>query len=276
MLLKMHPQEIAMTITEARPFAVITGGSNGIGLELARQFLDAGHDILIAAQDRDHLDAAAAALASHKGTVTIHASDLSTENGVRSLYDALDGRDVDVLCLNAGIGLGGPFAETDLEHEFQLIDLNVRGTVHLTKLVLRDMVKRNTGKLLFTSSISASHVTPFEAVYGASKVFLRWFGEALRNELKDTDIGVTVLMPNATETDFFTRADMLDTRIGASDKDDPTMVAKAAFEALMADKHKVVPGAKNKILTGILDAAPAQVGAGFHRKLAEPGSADKG
>lgn len=257
----------------ARPFAVITGGSNGIGLELARQFADAGYDLLIAAEDPEHLRDAAATLATSGADVAIHAGDLGREDAVEGLYRAIGDRPVDVLCVNAGIGLGGPFVETDLSIELQMIDLNVRGAVQLTKLVLKDMVARDAGKILFTSSISATMPDPFEAVYGGTKVFLRWFGEALRNELKDTGITVTVLMPSMTETNFFHRADMDDTRAGQAKKDDPAMVAKAGFDALMAGKDKVIPTLKNKVMGTIADHLPDTAAAQVHRRLSEPGSA---
>lgn len=267
------PKEINMFGSETKPFAVVTGGSSGIGYELAKQFADNGYDVLIAAEDAEHLAHARAGLSAGGATVKTHASDLSTEAGVTSLHQALHGRPVDVLCVNAGVGLGGLFVETDLARELKMIDLNVRGAVQLTKLVLKDMVARDSGKLLFTSSIAATHPGPFEAVYSSTKIFLRWFGESLRNELKDTNIGVTVLMPSVTDTNFFERADMMDTNAGTMEnKDDPAVVAKAAFGALMADKHKIVPTLKNKVMAAISDASPAQVGATMHRALAEPGS----
>ena len=257
-------------------FAVVTGGSSGIGYELAKQFADNGYDVLIAAEDPEHLAQTRAALLAGGAVIDTHASDLSTEQGVESLVRAIGGRPVDILCVNAGIGLGGPFAETDLQRELKMIDLNVRGAVQLTKLVLKDMVARNSGKLLFTSSIAATHPDPFEAVYGSTKVFLRWFGEALRNELKDTGVGVTVLMPSVTDTNFFARADMLDTNAGAMEnKDDPAVVAKAAFDALMADRDKVVPRLKNKVMGAVADIMPAPVGAQMHRALSEPDSGEK-
>ena len=261
--------------SDNRPLAVVTGGSNGIGYELARQFADNGYDILIAAEDAAHLRDAAATLSSGGAGVEVHASDLSTEDGVDSLFAAIQalGRPVEALCVNAGIGLGGAFAETDLQRELKMIDLNVRGAVQLTKLVLNEMLTRDSGKILFTSSIAATMPDPFEAVYGGTKIFLRWFGEALRNELKDTGIAVTVLMPSVTDTNFFNRADMMDTRAGAMEnKDDPAAVAKAGFDALMADKHKVVPMLKNKVMAAVADASPAPVAAQIHRALSEPGS----
>ncbi len=259
-----------------RPFAVVTGGSTGIGYELASTFIANGYDVMLAAEDAGHLAEAAQGLASGDARIETHAADLSKEDGVEGLYAAVRsiGRPVDVLCVNAGYGLGGAFVDTDLQRELKMIDLNCRGAVQLTKLVLKDMVARDRGKLLFTSSIAATMPDPFEAVYGSTKVFLRWFGEALRNELKDTGVGVTVLMPSVTDTNFFHRAEMDDTKAGASDKkDDPAMVARKAFEALQQDKDKLLPGLKNKIMGGIADALPDTAAAAVHRGMSEPGSA---
>ena len=266
-----------MTDTSTRKFAVITGGSNGIGLELAKQFLGNGFDVLIAGEDDQHTpDAVRTLSAEGQGEVTSWSGDLGREDQVNALYEAVraTGRPVDALCVNAGFGLGGAFVETDLARELQMIDVNVRGAVQLTKLGLKDMVTRDTGRILFTSSIAATMPDPFEAVYGSTKVFLRWFGEALRNELKDTGITVTVLMPSVTDTNFFNRAEMMDTKAGASDsKDDPAVVAKAGFDALMAGDDKVVPTLKNKAMGAIADALPDKVAAQVHRGMSEPGSA---
>ena len=258
-----------------RSFAVVTGGSNGIGFELARQFLANGFDVLIAAQDKAHLDQAKGQLSEGGGAVTSWAGDLGREDQVDALHAAIRaaGRPVDALCVNAGVGLGGAFAETDLQRELSMIDVNVRGALQLTKLVLKDMVARDAGRIMFTSSIAATMPDPFEAVYGATKVFLRWFGEALREELKDTGIGVTVLMPSMTETNFFPRAGMMDTKAGTANKDDPAVVAKAGFDAMMAGKDKVTPTVKNKIMGGVADLLPDAVAAKVHRGLSEPGSA---
>lgn len=266
-----------MTDINARPFAVVTGGSNGIGLELAKQFLTNGFDVLITGEDDQHTpDAVRTLSAEGEGAVTSWAGDLGREEQVAAFHEAIraSGRPLDALCVNAGFGLGGAFAETDLARELQMIDVNVRGAVQLTKLVLKDMIVRNEGRILFTSSIAATMPDPFEAVYGATKVFLRWFGEALRNELKDTGITVTVLMPSVTDTNFFNRAEMMDTKAGASDsKDDPAVVAKAGFDALMSGDDKVVPTLKNKVMGAIADALPDKVAAQIHRGMSEPGSA---
>ena len=258
-----------------RSFAVVTGGSNGIGLELARQFLANNFDVLIAAQDGTHLQEAVAQLSDAGGAVSTWAGDLGREDQVDALHAAIRaaGRPVDALCVNAGFGLGGPFAETDLRRELWMIDVNVRGAVQLTKLVLKDMVARDAGRIMFTSSIAATMPDPFEAVYGGTKVFLRWFGQALHEELKDTGISVTVLMPSMTETNFFKRAEMMDTKAGTASKDDPTVVAKAGFDAMMAGKDKVIPTMKNKLMGAVADLLPDATAAKVHRGLSEPGSA---
>ena len=262
-------------MTATRPFAVVTGGSDGIGRELARQFATNGHDVLIAAEDEAGLRAAQADLSASGATITTHASDLATEAGVDSLVAAIGARPVDALCVNAGVGLGGPFVETSLARELRMIDLNVRGAVQLTKAVVTGMVARGSGRILFTSSVAATMPDPFEAVYGGTKVFLRWFGQALREELKDKGVTVTVLMPSTTETNFFRRAGMMDTRAGTMKKDDPATVAKAGYTSLMAGDDHVVPTIKNKIMAAIADALPDPVGAKQHRGLSEPGTAKK-
>ena len=266
-------------MTESRPFAVVTGGSSGIGLELARQFATNGYDVLLSAEDAAELQQARAQLTGQLtgggGSITTHASDLSTEQGVDSLHGAIAGRDVDALAVNAGVGLGGRFEETDLQRELKMIDLNVRGAVQLTKLVGRAMVRRGQGKILLTSSIAGSMPDPFEAVYGATKVFLRWFGQALREEWKEKGVTVTILQPSTTETNFFRRADMMDTKAGTMKKDDPAVVAKAGFDALMAGKDHVIPTAKNKVMGFIADNLPDPMAAKLHRGLSEPGTAEK-
>jgi uncharacterized protein len=263
-----------MDSTSSRPLAVVTGASSGIGLELARQFADHGFDLIVAAEDDAIRDVS---LSTHTDAVQV---DLATPAGVEELYARIkaDGRPVDAIALNAGIGAGGAFAtDTDLDQELQLVDLNVRSTVHLAKLVVRDMVARGEGRMLFTSSIASTMPGSFQAVYNASKSFVQSFALALRDELKDTGVTVTALMPGPTETRFFERANMLDTRIGASDsKDDPVDVARDGFEALMNGDERVVSHSLSTKLQGrgsrfIPDSAKAAM----HRRMAEPGSAKK-
>jgi short-subunit dehydrogenase len=204
--------------------------------------------------------------------------DLATFDGVEELYAAIreSGRPVDAIAINAGRGIGGDFTrETDLRDELNVIDLNVTSTVHLAKLVLPDMVARDAGKVLFTSSVASMMPGTYQAVYNASKSFVQSFSEALRNELKDTDVTITALMPGPTDTQFFDRADMLDTRVGAGTKDDPATVAKQGFEALMKGKEKVVAGSvKTKVQGAASKIMPDSAKAQMHRKMAEPGSAE--
>ncbi|MGY1943683.1 SDR family NAD(P)-dependent oxidoreductase [Nocardia asiatica] len=223
-----------------KPLALVTGASSGIGFELARQFLEHGYDVVVTAED-DAIKTAAAALHDPRHEVRPVQVDLRTADGVEQLYRAAteNGRKPVAVALNAGVGRGGAFTETDLDDELAVIDLDVRSTVHLAKLVLRDMVERGEGKLLFTSSIAATMPGARQAVYNASKSFIQSFAKALREELRDTDITVTALLPGPTETDFFRRAGMLGTRIGRLPKDDPAEVARQGVSALLSDRPQI-------------------------------------
>jgi short-subunit dehydrogenase len=257
-----------------RQLAVVTGASSGIGFELARQFADNGFDVLAVAEE----PAIATAAAELGVAVTPVRIDLASYEGVEELYARIGatGRPVDALAVNAGIGVGGDFArETDLDAELKLVNLNVTSAVHLTKRVVRDMVARGRGRILFTSSIAATMPGSFQAVYAASKAFVDSFAGALRNELQDSGVTVTALLPGPTETDFFERADMLDTRVGQMDKDDPAEVARQGFDALMSGEDRVVAGSvRNKVQVVTNKVLPEKLKAESHRKLAEPGSGD--
>ncbi len=267
-----------MTSSSTKPLAVVTGASSGIGYDLATQFAQHGFDLLIAAEDQGIAEAAHAFEGLGAGVESLQV-DLATYDGVEELYGKITASDrpVEALALNAGVGVGGDFARgTDLRDELKLIALNVTSSVHLAKRVLPDMVGRGNGRVLFTASIAATMPAPFEAVYGASKAFLLSFAEALRNELKDTGVTVTALMPGPTDTNFFHRAGMDDTKAGAGKKDDPAEVARQGFEALMAGKDHVVAGSlKSKLSGAANEVLPETAKAEAHRRLAEPGSADK-
>jgi len=264
-----------MDASTIRPFAVVTGASSGIGYELAKQFAQNGFDLLVTAED-EGINEAARSLEELGVRAAALRSDLSTYDGVENLYIAIRAteRPVDAIAINAGVGVGGDFArETELRDELNLINLNVISTVHLAKRVVKDMVARGSGRILFTSSIAALMPGAFEAVYAASKAFVHIFAEALRNEIKDTGVTVTSLQPGPTETNFFHRAGMDDTRVGSSKKDDPADVAKQGFEALMAGKDDVIAGSFSTKLQGAMaKVLPEPVTAEMHRKLAEPGS----
>ncbi len=258
-------------------FAVITGASSGIGLELAKQFAEHGFDLIVTAEN-DDIEAAAAEVREFGTRVDAVRADLMTYEGVESLHEAIraSGRPLDAIAINAGVGAGGAFVENDLGKELDLIQLNVVSVVHLAKRVLQDMVARNEGRILFTSSIAAEAPGPFQAVYHASKAFVQSFAQAVRNELKETNIVITALQPGATETDFFRRAEMEDTKVAADKKSDPAKVAREGFEALMKGKdHVIAAMAKEKAQVMAGRFVPETANAESNRKLNEPGSANQ-
>jgi len=261
-----------------RPWAVVTGASTGIGLELAKQFARNGYDLLIVANEPAITDAGERVRASGINVETLQV-DLAEYDGVESLYREIQssGRPLDAIAINAGVGAGGDFVrEGALEDELNVIDLNVRSTVHLAKRVLEDMVERGQGRVLFTSSIASTMPGTFNAVYNASKAFVQSFAQAIRNELKDSGVTITALMPGPTDTEFFHRADMDDTKVGSGEKDDPAEVARQGYEALMAGKDHVVAGSfKNKLQATMAHVLPDTVLAEMHRGEAQHGTAKK-
>lgn len=266
-----------MNQESSKPFAVVTGASSGIGYELAAQFARHGYDVLAVAED-DGIATAARRLGGNGAKVESLQADLATAEGNEKLYQRIQssGRPLDAIALNAGVGVAGPFAESDLNAHINLIELNIVSPVRLTHRVLRDMIARHHGRILITSSIAATMPGPFAATYNASKSFLKSFAEAIRNEVKDTGVTVTTLMPGATETNFFRRAGNEDTKLGQSEKDDAAEVAREGFEALMAGEDHVVAGSfKNKVQASVAHVLPDPVLAQMHRKEAEPGSARK-
>ena len=254
--------------------AIITGASSGIGYELAKCCAADGFDLLIAA-DEPQIFAVANELNQLGVEVEAVEADLSTTDGVDTLYDAIKGRTVDALLANAGHGLGGAFLDQDFEDARHVLDTNVTGTIYLTHRVGRDMRAQGHGRILFTGSIAGFTPGTFNAVYNGTKAFVDSFSFALRSELKDTGVSVTCLMPGATETEFFDRANMEDTKIGQSKKDDPADVAKVGYEAMMKGDGDVVSGWKNKVMSAASLVTPSEILAERHRKEAEPGSANK-
>jgi len=261
------------TSDNARKFAVVTGASTGIGYELAKCCARDGFDLLIVANEPEIFNAADR-LRELGATVQAVEADLSTTHGVEELYGAANGRPIDALLANAGRGLGKAFLDQDWDEIRNVIDTNVTGTVYLAHKVGNDMRQRKSGRILFTGSIAGFMPGTYQAVYNATKAFVDSFSFALRAELKDSGVTVTCLMPGATETEFFERADMMDTKVGQSKKDDAADVAKVGYDAMMAGKGDVVTGWQNKLRSAIATVTPSGILAEMHRGMAEPGSGE--
>lgn len=258
----------------ACPLAVVTGASSGIGYHLAAEFARNGFDVLAIAED-DALAAAAEDLRAHGTRVEDVRADLTTAEGVERVAQRVraGSRPVAALALNAGVGEGGAFIDQDPADQLEIVDLNVRSTVQLARLLLPDMARRGEGRVLFTSSIAATMPGTYQAVYNASKSFVQSLAAALREELRETGVTVTSLMPGPTETAFFARADMEQTPVGRADKDDPADVARDAFEALMAGREKVAAGSLvNTLQTVAGRFVPDALKAKVHGVMAKPAS----
>lgn len=238
-----------------RKLAVVTGASSGIGRELARECAAHDFDLIACAEDGGILDLAEELGAGGRVAVEPVQADLATFAGVERLWQVIRerGRPVDALLLNAGVGVGGAFLDTDLQAELNMVALNCVHTIHLAKRVLPEMVQRGAGRVLITGSVVSTSPNPFQAIYGATKAFVMSFGEAIRYELKDTGVTVTVLQPGATDTNFFARANLLDTEVGQAKKDDPARVAKQGFEAMMAGKDSVLGGSFKSKVEGLMN-----------------------
>jgi uncharacterized protein len=261
--------------TTVKPLAVVTGGSSGIGYELARQCVEHGFDVIIAADTP--MGEASRDLESLGGRVEFVEADLANRGGVDKLLSALAGREPQVLIANAGHGLGKGFLDQNFEEITHVIDTNITGTLYLIHSIGQGMRARNAGRILITGSIAGFMPGTFQAVYNGTKAFIDSFSWALRNELKDTGVTVTCLMPGVTDTEFFERADLMDTKVGTQEhKADPAEVARVGFKAMMNGEGDVVAGLKNKLQSAMATVTPSAVLAEQHRKMAEPGSADKG
>jgi short-subunit dehydrogenase len=256
--------------------ALVTGASSGIGFELAKELAKRGYDLVIASAG-ERLSGAAEEIGSHGQQVKEINANLATREGVNQLWKEVEalGRPVDVACINAGVGVGGLFQETDLDAELNMIELNCVGTVQLAKLVVRQMTDLGTGRILFTSSIAGEMVAPREAVYAATKAFVLSFAHSLRYELKDSGITVTALQPGPTNTDFFHRAGMDDTEVGQKGKSEsqPDDVARQGVDALLAGKdHVYAASLKTKLEGALANVTPGSVKAAIHEEMAKPNS----
>jgi short-subunit dehydrogenase len=254
--------------------AVVTGASSGIGLSIAKELASRGYDVVVCSAG-ERLREAVEIIRSFGANVIPVTADLSTREGIELLWNRVAdlGRPIDIACINAGIGVGGQFWDTDLEEELKMIELNCTGTVYLAKHVVRQMRELNAGKILFTSSIAGEMVAPREAVYAATKAFVLSFAHSLRYELRETGITVTTLQPGPTDTDFFHRAGMDDTKVGSEGKkqSQPDDVAKDGIEALFAGKdHVYSHSATTKLEGAVANLVPGSVKASMHEKMAKP------
>jgi short-subunit dehydrogenase len=256
--------------------ALVTGASNGIGLELAKELADRGYDVVITSAGQ-RLGGAAADIRNRGHRVIEVNADLATREGVNQLWSQVEslGRPLDIACINAGVGVGGLFSETDLDAELNMVELNCVGTVQLAKSVVRQMKALNAGRILFTASIAGEMVAPREAVYAATKAFVLSFAHSLRYELKETGVTVTALQPGPTDTDFFHRAGMDDTEVGQKGKSEsqPDDVARQGIEALLAGKdHVYAASFKTKLEGALANIVPGNLKGAMHEKMAKPNS----
>jgi uncharacterized protein len=253
-----------------RPLAIVTGASSGIGRELANLAAGEGFDLILAADTS--LEEVTRETQALGAAVTPIQADLATLEGCNQVCHAVADRPVYALMANAGHGLGRDFLGQDFAEVRHVINTNITGTIYLIQQIARSMVSRGEGRILITGSIAGYMPGTFQAVYNGSKAFIDSFSLALRNELKDTGVTVTCLMPGPTDTDFFERADLLDTRVGTQKKASAAQVAKVGFQAMLDGDSDVVAGLKNKLQVAMAGITPKETLAEKHRKMAEPGS----
>ncbi|AMJ64845.1 SDR family NAD(P)-dependent oxidoreductase [Hymenobacter sp. PAMC 26628] len=255
-------------------YALITGATSGIGRELAKLFAQDKYNLVIVARSQDELASTAAELEQAYGIrVTTIAKDLFQRQAPQEVYDEIkaQGLQIDALVNDAGQGQYGEFVDTDLGRELDIVQLNIAAYVTFTKLYLKEMVARGSGKILQVSSLGAEIPGPLQAVYHGTKAFITSFSEAVREETKDRGVTITILEPGVTDTDFFHKADMEQAKIVAEgSKADPAKVAKDGYEALLAGKDKVVSGFMNKVQAVIGNVLPDSVVAANMHKQAEP------
>jgi uncharacterized protein len=258
----------------AAQLALVTGASSGIGFSLAKELAKRGYDLVINSAG-DRLKGAADSLQSTGARVTDIQADLATREGCERLWNEVMslGRDLDIACINAGVGVGGLFAETDLDAELNMVYLNCAGTVHIAKYVVQQMTARNRGRILFTASIAGEMVAPREAVYAATKAFVLSLAHSIRYELRDTGVSITALQPGPTDTDFFHRAGMDNTQVGSEGKSEshPDDVARQGIEALLeGEDHVYAASVKTKVEGMMANLTPGAVKGAMHEKMARP------
>jgi uncharacterized protein len=273
-LMQPHLSFTKIFIMKNKPYTLITGGTSGIGLELAKIFADNGHSLVIVARDEAELTATQNQLQEKGVDVITISKDLFEPSAPFEVYDEVKqkGIDIDILVNNAGQGVYGEFKDTDVARELDIVQLNISSVIVLTKLFLKDMLANGSGRILNLSSIASKAPGPFHSVYHGTKAFVQSFTEAIRNEVKDTGITLTALLPGATDTDFFAKADMLESK-AVQDKSklaDPHKVAEDGYKALMSGDDMVVSGFMNKLNVALSNILPDSVVAKQMHKKQEP------
>jgi len=261
-----------------KKFALITGATSGIGLELAKLFARDQSNLILVARDVQKLNATAEMLKAEGVEVVTISTDLFIAGNAQEVYHQVSALalHVEILVNDAGQGVYGKFTDNELDRELDIIQLNISSLVTLTKLFLKDMVSRGSGKILNVASVAGKAPGPYQAVYHGTKAFVHSFNEAIRNELKDTGVSVTSLLPGATDTDFFNKADMLESKIvQQGELADPAVVAKDGYEALLAGKDMVVSGFKNKVQVALGNLTPDSMQAAHMEKVQEPADTKK-
>jgi len=225
-----------------RPLAAVTGASSGIGRAIALELAARGSDLLLIGRDAEKLEAVRDECAELGALTGIYAIDLANREAVD--LPAREFGNVDILVNNAGFGIKGDFAATSLDDELRMLEVQLAATLNLTKAALPGMLARGQGRILNIASVYSYAPVPKQSVYSACKAFLLSFSSALREEVKDKGITVTVVLPGITRTEFRTRA-------GIADKKDSGMtaaaVAKIAVEAALTGRHIVIPGTQNRL-----------------------------
>jgi short-subunit dehydrogenase len=234
-----------------KTYTLITGGTSGIGYELAKIFATNGHNLILVSRDEADLTITRNELLGLGVDVLIISKDLFDRQSPFDLYNEVceKGYDVDILVNNAGQGQYGEFSETNIYRELSIIQLNISSLVVLTKLFLQDMLKKGRGRILNLSSVDSKAPGPLNSVYHATKAFVQSFTQAIATEVKDKGITVTALLPGATDTDFFNKADMQQSKMVKDGKlEEAKAVAKEGYDALMRGDQMIVSGGlKNKM-----------------------------
>ena len=259
-------------MADQQKYALVTGATSGIGYELARLFAQDHYNLVMVARSQEELEKTASEFQQQYGIEVVPiAKDLFKRESPFEIYDEVKakGIQIDVLVNDAGQGQYGEFVDTDINRELDIVQLNIGTYMVLTKSFLMDMVARNEGKILNVSSIAGEMPGPLQAVYHATKAFVTSFTEAIRNEIKQTHVTITALLPGATDTDFFSKAEMENAKmVKEGDLADPAQVAKDGYDALMAGKDKVISGFKNKAMVTASNVMPdSMVAENMHQQM---------